>query len=222
VVGVPHAQTPNRGLAGFRLRAGRDLRSFDGLCGRCFGPLQKNVATCPAESIWPTGTEFSVATKSVYTVFEMAGNRQRCSEASSSIVTEGTTEGNVYGTWRNLSFGKCEIDKLGYCAGAEARNLPWKVVFKAGATSSENRIVVSSSGKGNPTIRIFCNPGLALTCTYGAASLELAMPASGESSQIWVESLFPLVEGNIWCSGEKTMRWLANYNSVSPAVFLTH
>jgi hypothetical protein len=183
---------------------------------------KKNVSTCPAESVWPIGSEFSVATKSVYTVFEMQANRQRCGEASSSIVTEGTTGGDVYGTWRNLTFAKCEIDKLGYCAGAEARNLPWKVVFKAGATSSENRIVVSSSGKGNPTIRVSCNPGLALTCTYSASSLELSMPVSGEGSQVWVESLLALLEGSVWCGGQTVLRWLADYNSVSPQVYLTH
>jgi hypothetical protein len=183
---------------------------------------KKNVATCPAESIWPTGSEFTVATKSVYTIIEMQANRQRCGEAASSIVTEGTTGGDVYGTWRNLSFSKCEIDKLGYCAGAEARNLPWKVVFKAGATSSENRIVVSSSGKGNPTIRVFCNPGLPMTCTYSASSLEPAMPVSGEGSQIWVDSLMAWIEGSAWCAGESVLRWRSNFNSISPQVFLTH
>jgi hypothetical protein len=197
---------------------------------------KKNVSTCPAESVWPIGSEFSVATKATYVYFETSPsstepvtNKQACSEASSSIVTEGSTLGNVYGTWRNLSFAKCAAEtlggKLGVCAGAEARNLPWKMVFEAGAIPSQNVITVSSSGKGNPTIRISCSPGgLPTTCTYSAASLKLNMPVGTEEQpQVWVQNgVLSLVEGGLWCSSEKILHWQANYNSVSPTAYLTH
>jgi hypothetical protein len=198
---------------------------------------KKNVATCPAESIWPTGSEFTVATKALNVFFETAPstgqpvtNKQRCSEASSSIVTEGTTSGNVFGTWRNLTFAKCAAETIsgiyGVCGGgAEARNLPWKMVFEAGATPASNAITVTSSGKGNPTIRVTCTPGgVPTVCTYSAASLKLNMPVGAEEQpQIWVQSaVMTLVEGGFWCNTEKALYWQANYNSVSPAAYLTH
>jgi hypothetical protein len=198
---------------------------------------KKNVATCPAESIWPSGSEFTVATKAMNVFFETAPstagpvtNSQRCSEASSTIVTEGTILGNVYGTWRNLSFAKCTAETIsgiyGVCGGgAEARNLPWKLVFEAGATPSFNAITVSSSGKGNPTIRVTCTPGgVPTACTYSATSFSLKMPVGAEEQpQVWVPKVvLTLVEGGFRCSSEKALYWVANYNSVSPAAFLTH
>lgn len=182
-------------------------------------------AACGPENTWPIGSEFKVATENTYVVFELGPTKQRCGENSSSLVTEGTNaEGNVYGTWRSLVFNKCEAQEMTYCQGAEARNLPWKVVFKAGAEPSKNRIVVSSSGKGEPRIRISCNPGLPVTCTYGAvAEFEIGMPAPEGQSQIWVEVLLGLEEKtSTWCNSYTELKWLANYNSISPTVYLTH
>jgi hypothetical protein len=182
---------------------------------------KENVATCSPGAIWPTGSEFTVATKEErYVEFEMGINKQRCFENSSTIALEGTTgEGNVYGTWRNLTFNACEKNEEGVCLGVEARNLPWKAVFKAGASPSENKIELSSSGKGEPAIRIFCPLGV--TCTFGvAAGFHVGMPTIEGQPQILVEAFPVKIEGGTGCS--KSLTWLAAYTSISPTAYLTH
>lgn len=180
-----------------------------------------NAGTCFSPNIWPLGTEFTV-TQERPVLFEMAFNKLECAESPSKIVTEGTdAEGNVYGTWRNLAFGSCMHSEGSFCESAEARNLPWKVVFKAGAESSENRIAISSSGKGEPRLRVSCALG-SFTCTYGGAGeTSIGMFPTEGRTHIFVQVVRELVEGGFACASYKPIRWLAEYQ-ISPEAFLTH
>jgi hypothetical protein len=76
-----------------------------------------NVETCPKESIWPLGTEFTAATKETNIFFETAFTRQACAESSLKAKSESTNgSGNLVGKLSSLTFGKCTAE-IGSCKG---------------------------------------------------------------------------------------------------------
>jgi hypothetical protein len=125
---------------------------------------------------------------------------------SSSISGSTTAASPVVGQIVSLSFSSCELG-----CSVEARNLPYKAEFEAGA-NGDGTVVLSSSGSGPPQIKDNC---FGLTCTMGASKVSLDLDA-GHPAALAAKSE-PLVrEGGEKAICGETAKWSGSYAMTEP------
>lgn len=153
------------------LACGASVSSADALCED-----KPQVAEEEEACVVPYAEKTELKASSKKVVLAAKEFEERC-ESTLGGKTEkdlGEKKG-LEGKVESLSFFNCE----GACSAASASSLPYKAVMKATGEGNGN-VVLSSSGSGNPGLKLTCVLGT--TCTYEAGEPSLAFKGGQPAS----------------------------------------
>lgn len=166
---------------------------------------KENATTCPAASIYPSGTTIEAKLKTGTTFTVKSTFNYSCTGSTIGGKTLAEKGAPLPAEVSTMSFSGCS----GNCTAVEALNLSYTGEIERG-TGGNGTVNLSSGGKGTPSLRM-TGCAFGTTCVYSAPKIGLT---GGNPASLAIESEIIKLEGSGLCPSSALV--VANYEVTSP------